>query len=315
MLPEIESDEILSLLKSEIVPALGCTEPVAVALAVAHAHEALGCIPERVEVFVSGNIYKNGMGVGIPNSGGKTGLEIAGALSCFCGVSDYELEVLRDVNDQAIKLAEQFINDGNFSLKVKENVAPLYVDCICSAGSSQSRVIISHRHTNVICIEKDGEVLYRQSDEIQNVSDQQLQLSVSKIFAFATEVELNKIRFLLEGAEMNSAIAKEGLTNDYGLRAGKTVLRNISTGLLADDLYTTCLSLTAAASDARMDGCALPVMTNSGSGNQGITTFLPVVATAEKIGASEEQSHRDLHQTVCWSADSFVCCFDFRLRC
>ena len=288
--------QIIEILKSETIPALGCTEPVACALACAKCREVLGNMPDRIRVLVSGNIYKNGMGVGIPGSG-MTGLPIAAALGAVCGKTEYGLEVLKDVSKgDHLSKAKQLLADEAVEVCLFEEAPDkLYAEAICSYGSDVVRTVIVHAHTNIVLVEKNGDVLFKKEYQ-PCVSEKscRVELSVARIWQFIQEVDVKEIEFVLEGAEMNKAISEEGLKSPYGLQIGKTLKENIDKGLLEDDFLNNVLIRATAASDARMDGCEKPVMTNSGSGNQGITVYLPVVVAAERFGSSREQLTRAL---------------------
>ncbi|MBU1340183.1 MAG: L-serine ammonia-lyase, iron-sulfur-dependent, subunit alpha [Proteobacteria bacterium] len=290
-----ERQKIIALIHREVVPALGCTEPVAVALATARAREVLGVFPETIEVFVSGNIYKNGMGVGIPGTG-MVGLPVAAALGAVCGASKDGLEVLKQVSQKSLETANQMLSEKKVKITVKDGTDKLYVESIVTANGHTCRVIISHRHTNIIYVEKNGKSVFKATPARPDVEKPtgENNLSVAKVIEFADQTPLEEIRFILEGARLNEAISKEGMTGNYGLKTGITIKKNIARKYIAEDLVSHAMSITAAASDARMDGCTLPVMSNSGSGNQGITTILPVVAVARKTGASEEKLIRAL---------------------
>ncbi|MCP3872736.1 MAG: serine dehydratase subunit alpha family protein [Desulfobacteraceae bacterium] len=287
--------KIIDLINREVVPALGCTEPVAVALATAKSREVLEQFPEKIKIYVSGNIYKNGMGVGIPGTG-LTGLPIAAALGAVCGNSEYGLEVLKKVNDSNVKKASQMVSDKKIDIIVKDGTDKLYVESILTAKGSKTRTIISHRHTNIVYVEKNGKAVFHGSKIPLPTQkpEGEINLSVAKIYEFADQAPLGELEFILEGATLNKAVSKQGMTGKYGLKTGLTIQKNITRKYIADDLASYAMSLTAAASDARMDGCTLPVMSNSGSGNQGITTILPVVAVAQKIKAGEEKLIRAL---------------------
>jgi L-cysteine desulfidase len=295
MLDKEERQKILELINREVVPALGCTEPVAVALATAKSREVLKGLPESIEVFVSGNIYKNGMGVGIPGTG-MVGLPIAAALGAVCGRSKDGLEVLKQVNDEHLETAKKMLEEKKVVIRVKEGTDQLYVESILIKGPHKTRTIISHRHTNIIYVEKDGETIFHGGKTFTEAEMPAAHpfLSVAKVVEFADTTPLEEIRFILEGARLNEAVSDQGMTGDFGLKTGLTIQKNIKRKFIADDLVSYAMSLSAAASDARMDGSILPVMSNSGSGNQGITTILPVVAVARKIGAGEEKLIRAL---------------------
>ena len=295
MLDRAERRKIIALIHQEVVPALGCTEPVAVALATARSREGLGKFPDKIQVFVSGNIYKNGMGVGIPGTD-MIGLPIAAALGAVCGNSRDGLEVLKQVDDGSLETARRMVDAKQVKIKIKQGSDNLYVESICKIKGHACRTIISHRHTNIIYVEKDGKTVFhgQKSQPAAQNPVEKMNLSVAKVYEFANLAPLDEIRFILEGARLNEAVSKEGMTGKYGLRTGSTILNNIARKYIADDLPAHAMSLTAAASDARMGGCTLPVMSNSGSGNQGITTIHPVVAVAQKKKASDEKLIRAL---------------------
>ena len=288
--------EIIEILKKEAIPALGCTEPVACALACARCKEELGNVPEYIEVFVSGNIYKNGMGVGIPGTG-MTGLPIAAALGAVCGKTEYGLEVLKEVSvGNHLAQAKQMLEQKRVAVYLKEDAPDkLYAEAIARLGDDVVKTIIIHGHTQIVLVEKNGQTVYKKEWTPQTEKkNSQVRLSMARIWEFIHTIDLAEIDFLLQGAAMNQAISDEGLKNAYGLQIGRTLQNNIEKGLLQADLLTKVLIRATAASDARMDGCEKPVMTNSGSGNQGITVYLPIVVTAEQLGASEEQMIRAL---------------------
>ncbi|MBR2298623.1 MAG: serine dehydratase subunit alpha family protein [Bacteroidales bacterium] len=296
--------EFIELIKKEVKPALGCTEPIAVALAVAKACEVLGVSGNtgaELEVKVSGNILKNGMGVGIPGTG-MVGLYIASALALFCGKSAYGLEVLKDLTPGDVDAAKKFVDDKRVCISLAETDKKLYVEAICSCGGHTSRVIIADNHDSIVYVEKDGAVvcdLRMAEDAPDRAAGGQkttldYKLTVDKIYDFACNTPLEDIEFILEGAEMNMALAREGLKLEYGLRVGRTILDHKHSEVFGSGLMNTCMALTAAASDARMAGCTLPAMSNSGSGNQGITVSMPVVAAAQELCADREQLARAL---------------------
>ncbi|MDE5639105.1 MAG: L-serine ammonia-lyase, iron-sulfur-dependent, subunit alpha [Odoribacter sp.] len=293
---QVSNEQIIDILRQEAVPALGCTEPVACALACARCREELDGIPDEVEVWVSGNIYKNGMGVGIPGTG-MTGLPIAAALGVVCGKSTYGLEVLKDVSvGNNLELAKGLLLNKAVVVKMKADaVDKLYAEAVCRKGQEVVRTVIVHAHTNIVRVEKNGKVLVnREYKRAVDEGKQRPELSVERIWKFIREIEVSEIEFVLQGAEMNKAISDEGLKSAYGLQIGRTLKENIDKGLLENDLLNNALIQATAASDARMDGCEKPVMTNSGSGNQGITVILPVVVAAEHFGSSREELIRAL---------------------
>ncbi|MFH2091971.1 MAG: L-serine ammonia-lyase, iron-sulfur-dependent, subunit alpha [Pseudomonadota bacterium] len=296
MLGKNQRQQIIDLINKEVVPALGCTEPVAVALATARSREVLEIFPKTIDVLVSGNIYKNGMGVGIPGTG-MAGLDIAAALGAVCGQSKDGLEVLKSVDAKSLAQARQMVLDKKINISVKEGTDNLYVESIARSGDQICRTIISHRHTQIVLVEKNGCIVFQSDQTVKNSDkpqEQETLLSVKTIIEFSRTTPIKEIAFIMEGVSLNSAISKEGMTGKYGLKTGKTIQQSIQNKRVADDLVSHAMSVTAAASDARMDGCNLPVMSNSGSGNQGITTIMPVVAVAERIHAPQETLIRAL---------------------
>ena len=289
----------IEILKQEVKPALGCTEPIAVALAVAKACEIIKEKPTKIIIGVSANILKNGMGVGIPGTG-MIGLNIAAALSVVCGKSEYGLEVLNDVCFEKVELAKKLIDTGIVEIKVSDTTEKLYIEASIQSENHNSRVIITQRHDNISHIELDGKVINSdyadQTTECTstNIDILAANLTIKNILDFTESVDIEDIRFMIDAKTLNSVLAEEGLSKEYGLQVGKTLNKNIKTDLIGSSIMTYSMAITAAASDARMAGCVLPAMSNSGSGNQGITVTMPVVAVAEKIGASEEQLIRAL---------------------
>ncbi|MDD2387778.1 MAG: L-serine ammonia-lyase, iron-sulfur-dependent, subunit alpha [Bacteroidales bacterium] len=291
----------IDLLKAEVVPALGCTEPIAVALAVAKAREVLGEEPQQVELLLSPNIFKNGMGVGVPLTG-ITGLPIAAALGAFYGKSSDCLEVLKDVDNETVGNAKAFVKKGKVSIGVKKDSEKLYIEAICyGINGNTSKAIITTKHSNISQIEFNNEVIecsseikVGENENIGSVSKVISPLSVNSIFSFATTVPYSQIKFIHKTVEYNYAIAQEGLSKDYGLMVGKKLKEIIDKGILSDDIMNSAMSLTAAASDARMSGSVLPVMSNSGSGNQGLTATLPIYSVALQLKSDDEQIARAL---------------------
>lgn len=286
--------EYLALLNHEVVPALGCTEPIAVAYAAATARGILPCAVERVEVLVSGNLLKNGMGVSVPGTG-MTGLDIAAAAGAVGGKPELRLETLRDITPDEVARAKDMLAKGQVSVKLADNPDLIYADVTLHGGGHSARAVLQHEHTNIVLLEEDGRPVFSAQGQTDPASPSSgWPLSVAKIHDFALKAPFEMIQFILKAAEMNWAVAEEGLQHKYGLQLGKVMDRNISKKLLADDISNYAMKLTAAASDARMDGVMLPVMSNSGSGNQGITCTVPVAAFARRLGSSEEKLARAL---------------------
>lgn len=289
-------NQILKLIHQEVIPAIGCTEPIAVALAAAKAAELLGTKPEKIDVYLSANILKNAMGVGIPGTG-MVGLPIAIALGVLIGKSSYELEVLKDVTPEALEAGKQMIHDQIIHIALKENVDKLYIEVVCQAGESKSVAIIAHEHTRFVYCAKDDQVLLDERKSLEHTDegeDDELKLSFDLVYDFAIHTPLDEIRFILDTARLNKKAAEESAKGQFGHAVSKTISGPIGKKYLGDSSYTHMLRLTAAACDARMDGAMIPVMSNSGSGNQGIAATLPVVSFAEDMECSEEQLIRAL---------------------
>ena len=291
---ETQIDKIIGLINREVVPAIGCTEPAAVSLCVAKATELLGSVPEKISLMLSGNIIKNAMGVGIPGTG-MIGLPIAVALGALVGKSEYGLEVLRDVTPEALEKGKLFIAEDRIKIGHHKNPpSNLHIEVDVEAAGHKARAVISGSHTNFIFYSTDDTVLFEKNsgDTAEDVADD-VSLTESMVYEFAMTAPLDKIRFILEAGWMNRDAARLALKDNYGHGLGK-VIRNQGIRLFGDTPVRHILSMTSAACDARMGGAQVPVMSNSGSGNQGITATLPVVCYAEDIGASEEDLARAL---------------------
>ncbi|WP_034439728.1 serine dehydratase subunit alpha family protein [Clostridium ihumii] len=292
-------NEITELLKVEVVPALGCTEPIAIAMATAKGASYLKNGVEKIELFLSTNIIKNAMSVGIPGTGAN-GIDIAAALGAVAGNADLKLEVLRDCNQEDVAKAKKMVADKKVSVQKADRTEKLYIEAICISGDEKARVVIKYKHTNITLVEVNGEIIYANEDTLDAPTEdsknnkKKLELSVAKIYEYATTVPFEDIKFLLDGAEMNSKVAEEGLKKEYGLKIGKTLMEQIDKGILSDDIMSFTMAFTAAGSDARMSGCPLPVMSSAGSGNQGLTAILPVVAVSKKLECSDETLARAL---------------------
>ena len=287
-------DKIIDLIHREVVPAIGCTEPVAVAICTARATELLGCLPEKINLNLSGNIIKNAMGVGIPGTG-MIGLPIAVALGALVGKSEYGLEVLKDVTPEALEKGKQYIAEGRISIAhLKEAPSNLHIEVEVEADGNKAKAIISGSHTNFVHLSRNGEQLETASDSAEaHQTDDDIDLTAAMVWEFATSVPLDKIGFILESGWMNRDAARLALKCDYGHGLGK-VIREQGIRFFGDTTIRHILAMTSAACDARMGGAQVPVMSNSGSGNQGITATLPVVCYAEDIGASDSQLTRAL---------------------
>lgn len=290
-----ERQKIIELVRHEVVPAIGCTEPIAVALCVAKATEILGCTPEKIEVLLSANILKNAMGVGIPGTG-MIGLPIAVALGALIGKSEYQLEVLRDSTPEAVEKGKKLIEEHRIDIKLKEGITEkLYIEINCRAGSHQATAIIAGSHTNFVYTSYDDKVLYdNRTPSGEQETDEDVGLTMRKVYDFATTAPISEIRFILDAARLNKAAAEFAFKGNYGHCLGKTLKGNLECSIIGNNIFTHILSYTSAACDARMAGAMIPVMSNSGSGNQGIAATMPVLIFAEEEGKSEEELIRAL---------------------
>ncbi len=308
MIPENERQDIIALIQREVVPAIGCTEPIAVALCAARAAETLGQVPEKIEVRLSANVLKNAMGVGIPGTG-MIGLPIAIALGVTVGRSEYQLEVLRDVTPEAVERGREIIDQKRITISLKEGITEkLYIEVEASAEGHSSTAIIAGGHTHFIRVERDGELLLDSCAGATSESDKgEVPLTMRRVWDFAMTAPLNEIRFILETRRLNKAAAERSFAGEYGHSVGRTLRHAREKQVLGDSIFARVLSYTSAACDARMAGAMIPVMSNSGSGNQGIAATLPVVVYAEEIMADEEHMIRALtlsHLTVIYIKQS-----------
>ncbi|MBQ8654709.1 MAG: serine dehydratase subunit alpha family protein [Clostridia bacterium] len=286
----MDYQKYLEAMRREIKPALGCTEPIAVALAVAKARETLGCMPEKIELQVSRNILKNAMGVGIPGTG-MVGLEIASALSCVAGHSGYGLEVLSGAGPADYQKAREYAAQGVISVGTKDTEKKLYIEAHVFAQGHEAVCIIEDAHTSITHVQLDDQVLeHHTSQTLHPGASAAHDLNVEGIYGFVTTVPAQELEFLCDVIAMNDAIAQEGLSHDYGMRVGKVLMGGRTMEEMTLSEYVCAYA--SAAADARMAGCTLPVMSTAGSGNQGISASLPVAAAARKLGADKEQMLR-----------------------
>ena len=308
MFSTADKEAIIALIKREVVPAIGCTEPVAVSLCVARATELLGAIPENIAVHLSANILKNAMGVGIPGTG-MIGLPIAIALGALVGRSEYGLEVLKDANEEAVARGREYIDQKRITIDVKEGISEkLYIEVEATSADHRAVAIIAGGHTTFVFLQSDEQVLLdNRTASAQSEQAEDVALTLRKVYDFAMTAPLEEIEFILAAKRLNKAAAESAFTSDFGHSLGKTLCGERERKVLGDSVFTRILSYTASACDARMGGAMVPVMSNSGSGNQGITATLPVVVYGEECGASEEQMIRALtlsHLTVIYIKQS-----------
>ena len=291
-------EQIIAMIHREVVPAIGCTEPMCVALCTAKATEKLGCCPEKIEALLSANILKNAMGVGIPGTG-MIGLPIAIALGALIGKSDYQLEVLKDLTPASLEAGKKYLAENRIFIKQKEGITEkLYVEIICSAGDKKASAVIAGGHTHFVdpctsensLLSKDAPSLLTPHSSL--LSDYPLNLRL--VYDFATTTPLDEINFIMEARTYNMNAAREALKGNYGHNLGKSIERPLSKGIFGNSIYCHIISRTAAACDARMGGAMIPVMSNSGSGNQGICATNPVCVYAKENENTEEELIRAL---------------------
>lgn len=288
-------EKIIALVKSEVVPAVGCTEPIAVALCVSKAVELLGAVPERVDVLLSANILKNAMGVGIPGTG-MIGLPIAIALGALIGKPEYELEVLKDVNDEAVAKGRAFIDEGRIRIGLKRDIEEkLYIESVVRRGNDTVTAVISGGHTTFVLLKRGEETVFEQTPVTAGkANEEEGCLTLEKVYEFATTAPLDEIEFIRQAKVLNEKAAEASLAGNYGHTLGKTLSRPLGKGIFGDTIFSHIISSTACACDARMAGAPIPVMSNSGSGNQGICATLPVVKFAEENHNTDEELIRAL---------------------
>ncbi len=285
-------EKYVAILKEELIPAMGCTEPIAVAYAAAKAREILGKIPRKVRAAVSGNIIKNVKSVIVPHTGGMKGIPAAAAAGIVAGDGDRQLEVISEVQDQQIAEIKQYLQEVPIEVEFAQTPYVFDIEIQVWEGEDTASVRIVDHHTNVVKIEKNGQILYSKpltGKKKENLTDRTC-LSIEKILEFADEVDLKDIKEVLDRQiSFNLAIAEEGLRHDYGANIGKVLLHTYG-----DNIKTRAKAKAAAGSDARMNGCELPVIINSGSGNQGITASVPVIEYAKELQVSQDKMYRAL---------------------
>lgn len=312
MLEEQLRQQIIALVKREVIPAVGCTEPIAVALAVASSQSLLNGYPTKIHVALSPNMLKNAMGVGIPGTG-MTGLPIAIALGAICGNSKANLEVLAQVTPDNVAKGKSLVDNNAISISLApEGCDILYIEAtVTDDNGHTATTVISGSHTNIVRQELDGKVLTLNDGgnggaEVKS-SASAPKLTMAQVWEFAMESPLDELKFILESRRINKLAAERSFTGRYGHEVGRTLHCERQRAMMGDSIFSRVLSYTSAACDARMAGAPIPVMSNSGSGNQGIAATLPVAIYAEEQFASEEQTVRALmlsHLTVIYIKQS-----------
>ena len=308
MLDKNIRNQIVELIQQQVVPAIGCTEPMAVALCTARSTELLGCRPEAIEVFLSPNMLKNAMGVGIPGTG-MIGLPIAVALGALIGKSEYKLEVIKDLTPESLEAGKQFIANSTIDIKLKENnTEKLYIEVVCKAGEKQATSVITGSHTNFVYEAVDGKPLYdNRTSSSETAEEEEFTLNLRMVYDFATTSPIEELEFIRESKHYNMRAAAEALKENYGHCLGKLMERPLGRGIFGNSIFSHIISKTASACDARMGGALVPVMSNSGSGNQGICATNPVVVFAKENENTKDELTRALalsHLTVIYIKQS-----------
>ncbi|HFE9701047.1 TPA: serine dehydratase subunit alpha family protein [Clostridium perfringens] len=284
----------LKTLKKEVVPSEGCTEPIAIAYATSIAAEHLKGEIKEVNIYLSKNVIKNALGVGIPGTGG-VGIEIAAALGISIQKSYKKLTILSNFTEDELKKAKEIVDKNIINIKQKNTHKALYIEVELLSETSKAKVIIEDTHTNVTLIECDDEIIMDNNSEVSEDLEEDYKLfKIADIYNFAKEADFDDIKFILESAKMNEKVSEEGLKGDYGLQVGSKIIQKGNFNLFSNDASNKIIAASAAASDARMDGCAMPIMTTAGSGNQGIACSIPVAQTARLLDKSEEELARAL---------------------
>ena len=276
------------LIRKELIPAMGCTEPIAIAYAAAKAREVLGSIPKKITANLSSNIIKNANSVTVPSTNGRKGIEISIVAGMLLGDCNKELEVLADVDKSKLDLCDKYINDGLVTVNLQADKAGLYIQIILENDSESSSVTIEGNHTNIVEIKKNGQLIFEKEEETKEES--KVDFSFDQIYNFARTCDYSDIKDILDRQiSFNEKISKEGIENNWGSNIGKIILENNP-----NNYYEKLAAYAAAGSDARMNGCELPVVINSGSGNQGITTSVPLILYARDNNFSDDNLYRAL---------------------
>ena len=291
-------DNILNILAEEIVPAEGCTEPTAIAYVAAKATEVLGEKPERIEIYVSGNIIKNVKSVVIPNSGNLVGIEVAAAMGALFGNPSKDLLVISHIQPENMVEVKTFLTENRAKTIYEKNDIKLYIRVKAFVNNDYAEVEVKHLHTNITKIIKNNEKIIQRScndaDFNSSITDRE-QLSIRLIYHMAKTIELEKISPIFNDViQLNCAIANEGLNETYGVNIGSLIQKSINNGTYGNEIKNKCASFASAGSDARMSGCALPVMTTSGSGNQGMAASLPIIKYCQEKNLTKEMMIRAL---------------------
>ena len=289
---DVKYGAYVQILKEELVPAMGCTEPIALAYAAAKAREVLGVKPDKVKIGASGSIIKNVKSVIVPNTDHLKGIPAAAAAGIIAGKPEKELEVIAEVSQEQIEEMKDFLKNTDISVENEDNGITFHIIVTETKGESRATVRIANYHTNIVLIEKDGQVLFEEKvegEKEEGLTDRSL-LNMKDILDFAETVDIEDVREVIgRQIRYNTAIAQEGLKGNYGANIGSVLLE-----MEGDNIRVRAKAMAAAGSDARMNGCELPVIINSGSGNQGMTCSLPVIEYAKELNSGEEKLYRAL---------------------
>ena len=293
MITRQKYQDYINVLKEELIPAMGCTEPIAIAYAGAIAREHLGCLPERVEIEVSGNIIKNVKSVIVPNTGGLRGIEVAAAAGIVAGDAAKELKVISEVSTEAVAVIHKFLESTPITVNFSDSKKIFDIMITVYGNGHSAYVRICEFHTNIVEIREDDKYVLQKDIAVEDslgFTDRGF-MNVQEIIEFADTARIEDVKDILDlQIECNVNISEEGLAGDYGANIGKVLLKTYGT----DDVKIRAKAKAAAGSDARMNGCEMPVVINSGSGNQGITASIPVIEYAKELGVSDEKRYRAL---------------------
>ena len=293
MITRQKYQDYINVLKEELIPAMGCTEPIAIAYAGAIAREHLGCLPERVEIEVSGNIIKNVKSVIVPNTGGLRGIEVAAAAGIVAGDAAKELKVISEVSTEAVAVIHKFLESTPITVNFSDSKKIFDIMLTVYGNGHSAYVRICEFHTNIVEIREDDKYVLQKDIAVEDslgFTDRGF-MNVQEIIEFADTARIEDVKDILDlQIECNVNISEEGLAGDYGANIGKVLLKTYGT----DDVKIRAKAKAAAGSDARMNGCEMPVVINSGSGNQGITASIPVIEYAKELGVSDEKRYRAL---------------------
>lgn len=290
----MNQDQFIHILEKEMVPALGCTDPAGIAFAAAYAKKYARGELVSVSGELSANIIKNAAAVCIPKTGGKSGIALAAALGATGGNADLGLEVLADIDSEDISAAEALVAKGKVTFQVSKNPKKLYIKMIVTTDADDVSVIIEDTYTGVVSLEINQKCIFCKTSEKKNQEDAlpYEELSLESIVDFADIVSLDRLKIIKRAVEMNMAAAKEGISREYGVKVGKSIQGFVREGKMSEDYASTAMMWAAAATDARMAGCDIPVISNTGSGNQGLASTVPIVSIAEKMEAGYEKMIR-----------------------